>query len=213
MKRLFDLFFSIIGLFLLTPVLLCVGLAVRRDGGPTFFRQKRVGLKGRLFRIYKFRTMVQNAERLGAQITAGKDPRITKIGHFIRNSKIDELPQLINVFWGDMSLVGPRPEVPKYVENWSLSDRQRILSIRPGITDYASLVYSNEQEVLSRSKNPEQYYVDEITPRKLSLYRKYAIEMNVWLDFRVILATLAKICGVNIKFLLPELFAESVDEN
>lgn len=205
MKRLFDMFFSGIGLILLSPIMICVGLSIRRDGGPAFFRQERVGHNGTLFRIYKFRTMVPGAEKMGAQITAGKDPRITKIGDIIRRKKVDELPQLINVFCGQMSLVGPRPEVSKYVAMWGEENRKAILSVRPGITDYASLIFSNEQEVLSHMKDPETGYVMEILPRKVALYRKYVRETAVWLDFRVILATLAKVAGVEGKRLLPEL--------
>lgn len=199
------MFFSSLGLLVLSPLFLVIGLAVRKDGGSAFFRQDRVGQNGNIFEIYKFRTMVQNADKLGAQITAGKDARITEIGQFIRKTKIDELPQLLNVFLGHMSLVGPRPEVPKYVAKWEKLNRDVILSVKPGITDYASLVFSNEQELLAESENPEKAYVEEVMPKKLALYCKYVSEMGLWLDFRLIIATLARIFGMNITMLLPEL--------
>lgn len=146
-----------------------------------------------------------DAEKYGAQVTAGYDTRITRIGHVLRKTKIDELPQLINVFLGHMSLVGPRPEVPFYVGKWSETDRLVILSIKPGITDYASLHYSDEQTVLSRSTDPEKAYIEKVMVHKLKLYRKYVSEQNLWLDFRIILATLAKIMGLNVVALVPEL--------
>jgi lipopolysaccharide/colanic/teichoic acid biosynthesis glycosyltransferase len=154
-----------------------------------------VGLNGESFEIFKFRTMVVGAEKIGAQLTAGKDPRITSIGHLLRKTKIDELPQLINVFFGQMGLVGPRPEVRRYVNQWSALDTELILSVKPGITDDASLVYSDEQGVLARWDDPEKAYLNEVMPRKLGLYRQYVAERSLWLDFRMILATLAKIAG------------------
>lgn len=205
MKRIFDLFFSVFSLVVLSPGLLIISLWIKNDGGPAFFRQKRVGLNENSFNIFKFRTMVVDAEKLGGQITAGMDPRITKIGLFLRKSKIDELPQLVNIVLGQMSLVGPRPEVSKYVEKWSLEDRQRILSVKPGITDYASLIFKDEQEILSGSVDPEKSYIEEIMPRKLELYKKYIFEQSLWLDFRIILATLIKILGCNPNMLLPEI--------
>jgi lipopolysaccharide/colanic/teichoic acid biosynthesis glycosyltransferase len=153
--------------------------------------------------------MIDNAEKMGAQITAGHDPRISKIGHLIRKTKIDELPQLINVFLGQMSLVGPRPEIASYVEKWSQKDRDIILSVRPGVTDYASLIYSNEQAVLGASENPDKTYLEEVMPNKLALYRKYVQEQSLWLDLRIIIATVLKLFGVNVSFLLPELKAIS----
>jgi lipopolysaccharide/colanic/teichoic acid biosynthesis glycosyltransferase len=133
------------------------------------------------------------------------DPRITGIGSIMRKTKIDELPQLINVFLGQMSLVGPRPEVPAYVERWSKEDQNIILSVKPGMTDYASLIYSDEQTVLGASDNPDKVYLEEVLPHKLSLYRKYVQEQSFWLDLRIIIATILKLIGVNTAFLLPEI--------
>jgi lipopolysaccharide/colanic/teichoic acid biosynthesis glycosyltransferase len=209
LKRMFDLICATIGLLLLLPVFIIVGFIIRKDGRPTFFRQERVGLNGKPFRIFKFRSMVVNAEKQGARITAGRDSRITGIGRVMRKTKIDELPQLINVFLNQMSLVGPRPELPDYVERWSKDDQNIILSIKPGMTDYASLIYSNEQAVLGVSKNPDKTYLEEVMPNKLALYRKYVQEKSVWLDLRIIIATILKLIGVNVSFLLPELKASS----
>ncbi|MDM8536356.1 sugar transferase [Desulfobacterales bacterium HSG17] len=200
-KRLFDFLFSLFGLVLLSPLFFLIALIIRLDKGSAFFRQKRTGLHGKDFYIYKFRTMIPNAEKYGAQITAGYDPRITQIGHILRKFKFDELPQLINVFLGHMSLVGPRPEVPYYVKKWSEADRQVILSAKPGITDYASLYYSDEQAVLARVADPEKAYIQNVMPHKLRLYRKYVNEQNLWIDIRIILATMIKITGINIYWL------------
>jgi lipopolysaccharide/colanic/teichoic acid biosynthesis glycosyltransferase len=208
LKRMFDLICATIGLLLLLPVFIIVGFIIRKDGRPTFFRQERVGLNGKPFRIFKFRSMVVNAEKQGARITAGRDSRITGIGRVMRKTKIDELPQLINVFLNQMSLVGPRPELPDYVEKWSREDQNIILSIKPGMTDYASLIYSNEQAVLGVSKNPDKTYLEEVMPNKLALYRKYVQEKSVWLDLRIIIATILKLIGVNVSYLLPELKKE-----
>ena len=205
LKRLFDLICAVIGLLLLLPVFIIIGALIRKDGGPTFFRQERVGLNGKLFRIFKFRSMAVGAEKQGGQITAGRDPRVSGIGAFIRKSKIDELPQLINVLLGQMSIVGPRPEVPQYVEKWSQKDRDIILSVRPGVTDYASLIYSNEQEVLGASDDPNKTYVEKVMPHKLALYRQYVWERSFRLDLRIILATILKLMGFNVAALLPEL--------
>lgn len=206
LKRLFDLFFTVPGLLVLGPLMLGVAVWIKWDSpGLVLFRQRRVGRFGQPFYVLKYRTMVVDAESMGPKITVGQDPRITRSGAFLRKYKLDELTQLINVLKGQMSLVGPRPEVPQYVEKWSQEDKRLILSIRPGITDYASFYYSDEQEVLSHAEDPELAYVNEVMPHKLKLYRKYVRERNLWLDFRIILATLAKIMGFNVTILLPEL--------
>ena len=205
MIRLVDIIFSMFGMVMLFPLLIVVSVLVKKDHGPAFYSQKRVGKDGKSFRIIKFRSMVVNAEKLGAKITTGKDPRITTVGHFLRKTKIDELPQLINVFWGNMSIVGPRPEVPKYVAKWPIKDKKKILSVKPGITDYASLLYSNEQELLSNSEKPEKLYLKEIMPRKLELYLKYVEERSLWLNFRIIITTIFKIFGLNLSLFLPEI--------
>jgi lipopolysaccharide/colanic/teichoic acid biosynthesis glycosyltransferase len=188
-KRAFDLFWSAMGLIALSPVFLIIALWIKlHDGGPVFFRQERVGLNGKPFRIWKFRTMVVNAERLGAQLTVGRDPRITPIGHFLRKTKLDELPQLINVLVGEMSLVGPRPEVPRYVALYTPEQRQ-VLSLKPGITDLASVKYRDESTVLGHAEDPERCYVETVMPEKLRINLEYAAQASVWTDFRVILLT------------------------
>ena len=152
--------------------------------------------------------MSPDAEKIGGKITKKGDTRITRVGLILRQFKIDELPQLLNVFLGQMSLVGPRPEVPEYVQEWTDIDRKIILAIKPGITDYASLLYSNEAEILALADNLEQVYINEVMPYKLRLYRKYAKEMNLWLDLRIVIATLAKIAGLSLQPVLPELTEE-----
>lgn len=189
LKRLFDIAASAIGLLLLAPVLLGIAIWIKRDSpGPVFFRQERIGRHGQPFRIYKFRSMRQ--DNAGLQITVGEDARITRSGRFIRAYKLDELPQLINVLLGDMSLVGPRPEVPRYVALYPADVRAEVLSVRPGITDLASVQYRSESTLLAQSSNPEQTYVDTILPAKLALCRQYVRERSFWLDLRIIGMTL-----------------------
>ena len=189
LKRLFDIAASCIGLLLLAPVLLGIAVWIKRDSpGPVFFRQQRIGRHGEPFRIYKFRSMRQ--DNAGLQITVGADDRITRSGHFIRAYKLDELPQLINVLLGDMSIVGPRPEVPRYVAMYPADVRAEVLSVRPGITDLASVQYRSESTLLAQSSNPEQTYVDTILPAKLALCRQYVRERSFWLDLRIIGMTL-----------------------
>ena len=189
LKRLFDIAASAIGLLLLAPVLLGIAIWIKRDSpGPVFFRQERIGRHGQPFRIYKFRSMRQN--NAGLQITVGEDARITRSGRFIRAYKLDELPQLINVLLGDMSIVGPRPEVPRYVALYPAEVRAEVLSVRPGITDLASVQYRSESTLLAQSSNPEQTYVDTILPAKLALCRQYVRERSFWLDLHIIGMTL-----------------------
>ena len=189
LKRLVDIAASCIGLLLLAPVLLGIAVWIKRDSpGPVFFRQQRIGRHGEPFRIYKFRSMRQ--DNAGLQITVGADDRITRSGHFIRAYKLDELPQLINVLLGDMSIVGPRPEVPRYVALYPADVRAEVLSVRPGITDLASVQYRSESTLLAQSSNPEQTYVDTILPAKLALCRQYVRERSFWLDLRIIGMTL-----------------------
>jgi lipopolysaccharide/colanic/teichoic acid biosynthesis glycosyltransferase len=193
MKRPLDVLFSSAGLLLLSPLLF--GLAVRirmEDGGPIFYRGLRIGLHGQLFRIFKFRTMVVDAERMGGASTADDDPRITRIGKKLRKHKLDELPQLINVFWGDMSLVGPRPEVPHYV-NMYTEEEKAILTVRPGITDWASLWNPDEGAILAGSPDPERTYMEEIRPEKIRLQLKYVRERSFWMDIKIIFLTLKTI--------------------
>lgn len=189
-KRAFDLFWSALGLATLFPLLVLVALAVKvGDGGPVFFRQVRIGRSGHPFRIWKFRTMAIDAERLGRSITVGCDSRITGIGGFLRRSKLDELPQLMNVLLGEMSLVGPRPEVPCYVECYTEQQRQ-VLAMRPGITDLASIKYRQESTLLAEAADPDATYVEVIMPDKIRLNLEYASRAGLWSDFLVILATL-----------------------
>lgn len=194
MKRLFDIAVSFSGLLLCAPLFLFVSLWIRLDSdGPVFFRQERVGLNGRLFSIHKFRTMVVNAEARGPQVTVGQDARITRSGHFLRKSKLDELPQLIDVLAGDMSLVGPRPEVPKYVAHYPVEVRDLVLSVRPGITDSASIEFSNENAMLEGADDPEREYIQKILPIKLEYCRKYVEQHSLWLDIQLIGRTVAKV--------------------
>lgn len=189
-KRAFDLFWALLGLALLSPLLLLVAAAVKlEDRGPVFFRQVRIGRGGRPFRIWKFRTMGVDAERRGLAITVGRDPRITRVGHFLRGAKLDELPQLLNVVAGEMSLVGPRPEVPQFVGLYTEAQRA-ILALRPGITDLASIKYRHESELLAQAEHPDEAYVRVIVPDKIRINLAYAAQASLWSDFRVILATL-----------------------
>ena len=190
-KRLFDLLLSAAGLLLLAPLLAIVALAVRLDSpGPAMFRQERVGRGGRIFRIHKFRTMRSDAPALGPAVTVGADARITRVGQHLRRRRIDELPQLIDVLLGDMSLVGPRPEVPRYVAHYPAALRDKVLSVRPGITDPASLDFIDEASLLAAAPDPEACYVREILPRKLARQADYAQHATLWSDLEVIGRTL-----------------------
>lgn len=191
-KRIFDIIMSLIGIIILSPVFIIVSIAIKVNStGNILFLQKRVGRDGREFNIYKFRTMVSDAEKLGKQITVGNDSRITKVGAFLRKFKIDELPQLFNVFNGDMSLVGPRPEVPKYVKLYT-KEQRKVLSIRPGITDMASLRYRDENDILGKVDNPEEYYINVIMQDKLKLNLEYIEKSNIIFDISLILKTIIK---------------------
>lgn len=194
-KRLFDITFSAIGLILLSPLLLMVALLVRvTSKGPIFFCQERMGRNFKPFQIYKFRTMVVDAPKLGGQITAGRDPRITTVGHFLRATKIDEMPQLFNVLRGDMSFVGPRPEVPRYVEQFR-DDYSELLKVRPGITDIASLKYRHESELLGASSDPEATYVNEVLPDKIALGKEYLQRQSLGLDLQLIVKTVLRMAA------------------
>lgn len=193
-KRLFDLLLSSIGLLLLAPVLLLIALLIKLDSaGPVMFRQERVGRFGQPFRIHKFRTMRHEPAGQGLQITVGADRRITRVGGFLRASKLDELPQLLDVWLGDMSLVGPRPEVPRYVAHYPAELRDKVLSVRPGITDIASIEYRDESSVLARAADPERAYIDEVLPHKLALAARYVERSSLWLDVWLIWRTVVAI--------------------
>jgi lipopolysaccharide/colanic/teichoic acid biosynthesis glycosyltransferase len=191
MKRLFDFIASFYGLILLSPIFVLAALWIKIDSrGPIFFRQDRVGFQGSLFRIHKFRTMVSDADKKGKQITVGADSRITTTGTFLRKYKLDELPQLIDVLVGDMSLVGPRPEVPKYICCYSDDEKHDVLSVKPGITDNASIEFRDENELLASSKDPEATYINEVLPKKIALYRKYVREHSFFGDVAIIFKTI-----------------------
>lgn len=191
-KRIFDFLMSFIGLIILLPIFIIVSVAIKLDSkGEILFLQKRVGRYGKEFNIYKFRTMITDAENIGKQITVGKDNRITKVGAILRKFKIDELPQLFNVLKGDMSLVGPRPEVPKYVALYN-KEQRRVLDIRPGITDMASLRYRDENDILGKVDNPEEYYINIIMKDKLSLNLEYIEKGNIFFDIYLIIKTIIK---------------------
>jgi lipopolysaccharide/colanic/teichoic acid biosynthesis glycosyltransferase len=189
-KRLFDIIFSLLGLIVCSPLFLILAIAICLDSaGGAFYRQQRVGKNGKPFNIYKFRSMRTNSDRK-VQLTVGSnDKRITKTGRFIRKYKLDELPQLINVLNGDMSIVGPRPEVPKYVSMYT-DEQRKVLQVKPGITDYASIEYANENDLLAASSDPEKTYINEIMPDKLALNKKYILEKKFTTDITIIAKTL-----------------------
>jgi lipopolysaccharide/colanic/teichoic acid biosynthesis glycosyltransferase len=190
-KRLFDLLVAGSALLLLLPLFAALALAIKLDSpGPVFFRQQRVGRHGKLFRIHKFRSMVADAPARGPEVTVGRDARITRIGHLLRDHRLDELAQLIDVVKGDMSLVGPRPEVPRYVAHYPPGLREQVLAVRPGITDPASLEHLDEAAMLAGAADPEREYIERILPRKLALQAAYAARATLRSDLGVILRTL-----------------------
>ncbi|EFG28026.1 sugar transferase [Fusobacterium periodonticum] len=192
LKRIFDIISSLFGLILLSPFIIIIAILIKLDSkGPIFFKQVRVTKNGREFKIFKYRTMKIGSDKY-SQITVGKDSRITKIGDFLRKYKLDEIPQLINVLLGDMSLVGPRPEVPKYVALYTEEQRE-ILKVRAGITDYASIEFSNENDILANEVDPEKAYIEKIMPKKIELNKKYLSEISVITDVKIILLTIKKI--------------------
>ncbi|MCX8081749.1 MAG: sugar transferase [Bacteroidia bacterium] len=192
-KRLFDIFFSFIGLILLFPLLLLIYLLVLwSDGLPVFYCQERVGKGGKIFKLIKFRSMYKDADKKGLLTVGGRDPRVTPVGYYLRKYKLDELPQLWNVLVGDMSLVGPRPEVKKYVDMYN-EDQRKILSIKPGITDRASIRFSNENEILAKYDNPEEGYVKEVMPKKLEMYLEYLNKVSLREDLGIIFDTIIRV--------------------
>jgi lipopolysaccharide/colanic/teichoic acid biosynthesis glycosyltransferase len=196
MKRLFDIILSIIGLIILAPFFIIIALLIVLDSrGGVFYRQVRVGKNGKDFYLFKFRSMRTDADKKGLLITVGgRDSRITRMGYFIRKYKVDELPQLLNVLFGDMSLVGPRPEVRRYVDMYN-EEQKKVLTVKPGITDYASIEYSNENELLGKAADPEKVYIEEIMPAKLRLNLRYIAEQGLATDLKIIFKTIAKIIG------------------
>ena len=193
MKRVFDITAAAAGLILLAPLFAVVGILIKLDSpGPVFFRQQRMGKAFRPFWIYKFRTMIQNAPQQEGAITVGEDPRITRVGRFLRKTKFDELPQLVNVIKGDMALVGPRPEVPHYVKLFR-KDYEEILKIRPGITDLASLKYRDEAVILAQSDDPEEEYVSRVLPEKIQFAKDYMNQSSFLFDVALIFKTVLKL--------------------
>jgi lipopolysaccharide/colanic/teichoic acid biosynthesis glycosyltransferase len=193
-KRLLDIVFSLLGLMILSPLLLTIALLVKlSSAGSVFFRGIRIGRNGKPFRIYKFRTMIVGAEKAGGPSTPIDDPRLTKIGKFLKKYQLDELPQLINVLRGEMSLVGPRPEVPVYVDLMAEEEKKIILSVSPGMTDLASLWNFHEGEVLKGSPDPEKTYLENIRPQKIRLQIEYVKNRSFWLDIKIIFKTISKI--------------------
>ena len=189
MKRLFDILLSGIGLLIISPLLLIVAIWIKLDSpGPIFYRQVRVGRYNKDFRIFKFRSMRIGSDKGSLVTIGGRDPRITRSGYFIRKFKIDELPQLINVFVGDMSLVGPRPEVRHFVNYWT-EEQMHVLDVRPGITDPASIKFRNENELLAQAEDPEKYYIEVIMQDKIKLYLEYVANHNLWYDIKLIFQT------------------------
>lgn len=195
MKRVFDIISCSLAVILLLPLEIVIALCiVCGSKGGVFYKQVRVGKGDKDFKLLKFRTMRPNADKQGLLITVGADNRITKIGHFLRKYKLDELPQFLNIIKGDMSVVGPRPEVRRYVDMYN--ERQlRVLSVRPGLTDYASIEYISESELLAKSDNPEKTYIEEVMPAKLELNLKYIEKQSIGEDIRLIFKTLGKIAG------------------
>jgi lipopolysaccharide/colanic/teichoic acid biosynthesis glycosyltransferase len=195
-KRAFDLLVSALALVLLAPLLIAIALAIRLDSrGPALFRQQRVGRHGVPFRIHKFRTMVVDAAERGPSLTVGADARITRVGRLLRARRLDELPQLIDVLKGDMSLVGPRPELARYVERYPEALRARVLAVRPGLTDPASIAFLDEAERLARAADPEREYVEVLLPAKLQAAADYAERASLGSDLRILLGTLRRLLG------------------
>lgn len=193
MKRIFDIIASGLGIACLSPLFLILAIWIKADSrGPVFYRQTRVGRHNRDFRLFKFRSMRPNSDRLGLITIGGRDPRVTRSGYYIRKYKLDELPQLINVFIGDMSLVGPRPEVRKYVDMYT-PEQLHVLDVRPGITSLASIRYRNENDILAAADDPDRAYIEQVMPDKLAIDLQYVTRANLLTDIRIIFSTLAAI--------------------
>jgi len=193
LKRIFDLLSSLTVFLLLLPITLLIALLIIADSkGGVFYKQERIGKNGKPFLLWKFRTMSVNADQLGLITVGGRDPRVTRVGYYLRKYKLDELPQLINIMLNDMSVVGPRPEVKKYVALYTKKQWQ-VLQVKPGLTDLASLNYLNENELLGKAKNPEKTYIEEIMPAKLELNLEYIEKQSLAYDLRIIFKTISKI--------------------
>ena len=189
-KRLFDITFSLIGLIISLPLILVISILVKQSSrGPIIYQALRAGRNGKNFYIYKFRTMVANADKIGGPSTSADDPRLTPIGNFLRKFKLDELPQFVNILKGDMSFVGPRPEVISEIEQYDKITRETILSVRPGLTDLASIAGLHEEEILRGAKDPHQAYKEKIQPQKLTLQLEYIQRKSFWLDIKILVTT------------------------
>lgn len=189
MKRLFDIIASGLGLIVLSPLFAVLAVWIKADSkGPVFYRQTRVGRNNKDFRLYKFRSMRPDSDRLGLITVGGHDPRVTRSGYYIRKYKLDEFPQLINVFIGDMSLVGPRPEVRKYVDMYT-PEQMHVLDVRPGITSLASIRYRNENDILAVAEDPDRCYIERVMPEKLAIDLEYVSKANLWTDIKLIFGT------------------------
>lgn len=192
-KRLFDIFSSLLGFVILLPFLIAISVLIFVNSrGGVFYRQIRVGKNGKDFKLWKFRTMQPDSDKNGLLTVGGRDARITSLGYYLRKYKLDELPQLMNVFVGEMSIVGPRPEVRKYVELYTL-EQLHVLDVQPGITDYASIEYANENDLLAESSDPENRYIQQVMPEKLKLNMKYIADKSLGTDLKIIFRTLGKI--------------------
>lgn len=193
MKRLFDILSSGLGLIVLSPLFAVLAVWIKADSkGPVFYRQTRVGRNNKDFRLYKFRSMRPDSDKLGLITVGGHDPRVTRSGYYIRKYKLDEFPQLINVFIGDMSFVGPRPEVRKYVDMYS-PEQMRVLSVRPGITSLASIRYRNENDILAAADDPDRCYIEQVMPDKLAIDLEYVDRATLWNDIKLIFSTFREI--------------------
>ncbi|MFC2084433.1 sugar transferase [Bacteroidota bacterium] len=189
-KRFFDFISALFGLLILSPLLIYLALLIKlEDGGPIFYRGLRVGINGKLFKIYKFRSMIIDAEKIGPSSTTINDHRQTRIGKFLRRYKFDEMPQLLNILFGQMSFVGPRPQVQWAVELYS-DEEKKLLTVKPGITDYSSIKFKNEAEILKGSADPDKDYLEKIAPEKLMLGLEYVKNRNLWVDIKIIFATI-----------------------
>jgi len=192
-KRLFDIVGSAVGIVLLSPVFIVLAIWIKKESkGPVFYKQKRVGKNGKEFLLFKFRSMRIGSDKLGLLTIGGSDPRITRAGNFIRKYKLDEFPQLINVLIGNMSIVGPRPEVAKYVNLYN-EEQLKVLNVKPGITDWASIKFRNENELLAKAEKPEEFYISEVMPAKLQMSLQYIKKNNLLVDLKIIWMTLKKV--------------------
>lgn len=204
-KRSFDFVLSLMSLILFAPIFLFLAILIKlHSQGPVFYRQIRVGLNNQTFVLYKFRTMIDGADKEGPRVTAAGDARVTGLGQVLRKYKLDELPQLLNVVKGEMSFVGPRPEVSEFLAYYPPKDREKVLSVRPGITDEASILFRHESELIASSKDPRKFYIEEVLPKKIALYKKYVDDHSFCIDLRIIWRTAFSIFCKGFEVRVPE---------